>query len=58
MFILKMLWAVIKASLYVIGAIFDGLSAGGKAANKWHGSATESPTRNSHSRAYIGPDKH
>lgn len=58
MFILNALWAVIKACLYVIGAIFDGLSAGGKAANKWQGSATEPPSRNPHSRAYIGPDKH
>ena len=53
--LVKALWEITKACLYIIGAIFDALVSGGEAARYGHGTATEPPTLDPHSRSYIGP---
>lgn len=58
MVVLKILWSMIKAMLFVVEAMFGAVDKGAKAANKqatsW-GHVYEPPTRDRNSYYYDGP---
>lgn len=57
--LMRVLWALVKGSLYLIGAIFDGLDGGGKALRKeaYAWGQHEPPSHDRNSAYYSGPGK-
>lgn len=58
MVVLKVVWSVVKAGLFLVEALFGAIDRGGQAANRqatsW-GRTDEPPTRDRNSFYYDGP---
>lgn len=58
MVVLKIVWSVVKAALFLVEALLGALDSGGRAASKQAASwdrADEPPTRDRNSFYYDGP---